>query len=477
MARLLSRGHVPVCMYIVLSGFITHLAYGSKTFNTAGQACKFYLRRFGRIWLTLYFSFALAVVQRSLTNDLEPVKEYALELLLLHSWASDTWASAKSLNRRYLNMVSWTLSTLALAWVLYPALNAVFRRVPARIGPTLGLMVLFSVTAIAPALVLFLVRKGQGRGDTPGDLISGEEYIFLYKFPPLRLSEFLLGMASSQLLKLLRVDGKLTWPHWQWVGWASAAAIVMTTATLPVDPNWVSIARLNGEANHSPNAHTARVDQEALMMSMFAPAWALVIIAANAPVEDSSLVRTLRHPVISSIGGYSFAVYLFQCFWYYSWFETEASNVPGIAPGIYGAYLPGFLITLWLSAGMWTELVEAPFAMAIKELLTDEVKPPPDSEAKDPSAPPPVVPGRFRPLLQVALRVGIAFGVGVSILLLMYWVPSPNDSSVPDKAAANTTDPSTRVANAIATVITNRTSGLPLSPRSVPGANVLQPAH
>ena len=110
MARLLSRGHVPVCMYIVLSGFVTHLAYSSKTFNTAGEACKFYLRRFGRIWLTLYFSFALAVVQRSLTNDLEPVKEYALELLLLHSWASDTWASAKSLNRRYLNMVSWTLS-------------------------------------------------------------------------------------------------------------------------------------------------------------------------------------------------------------------------------------------------------------------------------------------------------------------------------------------------------------------------------
>ena len=474
MARLLSRGHVPVCMYIVLSGFITHLAYGSKTFNTAGEACKFYLRRFGRIWLTLYFSFALAVVQRSLTNDLEPVKEYGLEVLLLHAWFP---VGTGPSDHHYLNAVSWTLSTLTLAWVLYPALNAVFRRVPARIAPTLGLMLLFSVTAIAPALVLFLVRKGQGRGDTPGDLISGEEYDYLYKFPPLRLSEFLLGMASSQLLKLLRVDGKLTWPHWQWVGWASAAAILMTTATLPVDPNWISIARLNGEANHSPNAHHARVDQEVLFISMFAPAWALVIIAANAPVEDSSLVRTLRHPVISSIGGYSFAVYLFQCLWYYAWFETEASNVPGISPGIDGAYLPGFLITLWLSAGMWTELVEAPFAMAIKELLTDEVKRPPDSDAKDPPPPPPVVPGRFRPLLQVAPRVGIAFGVGVSILLLMYWVPSPNDSSVTDKAAANSTDPTTRVASAIATVVTNRTSRLPLSPRSVPGANVLQPAH
>ena len=39
---MLSRGDVPVSMYIILSGFITHLAYGSKTFNTAGEACKFY---------------------------------------------------------------------------------------------------------------------------------------------------------------------------------------------------------------------------------------------------------------------------------------------------------------------------------------------------------------------------------------------------------------------------------------------------
>ena len=51
-SRFLSRGHVAVSLYIVLSGFVTHLAYSRKAFSTLGAAGNFYVRRFGRIWLT-----------------------------------------------------------------------------------------------------------------------------------------------------------------------------------------------------------------------------------------------------------------------------------------------------------------------------------------------------------------------------------------------------------------------------------------
>ena len=51
-SRFLSRGHVAVSLYIVLSGFVTHLAYSSKAFGSCKVACSFYARRFGRIWLT-----------------------------------------------------------------------------------------------------------------------------------------------------------------------------------------------------------------------------------------------------------------------------------------------------------------------------------------------------------------------------------------------------------------------------------------
>jgi peptidoglycan/LPS O-acetylase OafA/YrhL len=132
-------------MYIVLSGFITHLAYGSKSFNTVGESCKFYLCRFGRIWLTFYFSLALGFLSIWLRNDVGPVEDYVLTLSLLEAWFP---VLRHKLAEQHLPLptAGWTLSTLTLPWVLYPALNAAFRRVPARIAPTVGLMLLFSVT-------------------------------------------------------------------------------------------------------------------------------------------------------------------------------------------------------------------------------------------------------------------------------------------------------------------------------------------
>ena len=86
---------------------------------------------------------------------------------------------------------------------------------------------------------------------------------------------------------------------------------------------------------------------------------------------------------------------------------------------IAAAYLPAYLVTLWLSAALWTEKVETPFAVALKELLaTEPPKPPPaHGEAKGsvatPPATPPATPGGSRPLLQTSLRVGVALLVGV----------------------------------------------------------------
>lgn len=322
------------------------------------------------------------------------------------------------------NPAGWTLSTLTLAWVAYPALNAAFRRVPTRPGPLVGLISLLCVAAVAPALGLYLVRSFQGAA--PGEAITLYESLYLYQFPPLRLCEFVLGMACSQLL---RVDGLLGWPHWQWVGWASAAVIFLAACFVPSE-------------------YLGRVDQEAVFISICSPAWALVLVAVSAPAESSSLVRALRHPVISSIGAYSFAVYLFQWFWYYAWYETESINIAGVAPGIVAAYLPSYLVTLWLSAALWTELVEAPFAAALKELLTSEARAPPNassstasvtSEVKDaPAAVPAVAPGRSQLLLRTALRVGVALAVGVGIQLLMLWGPVPADSLASN--ATNGTD-------------------------------------
>ena len=403
-----------VSLYIVLSGFVTHLAYHSKSFTTWSSTYNFYLRRFGRIWLTYYFSCFLGLSHQTLFHELLPWRDYVMPLLLLDSWDPTARLDAIHPNP---NPAGWTLSTLTLAWAAYPAFNAAFRRVPTRPAPLVGLMALLSVVAVAPALVLYLVRAS--RGAAPGEMITRYESLYLYQFPPLRLCEFLLGMASSQLL---RVDGLMAWPHWQWVGWSCVTLIFLASAFVPSE-------------------YLGRVDQEAVFISVCSPAWALVLIAVSAPAEASSLVRALRHPVISSIGAYSFAVYLFQWAWYYAWYETESLNIVGIAPGIVAAYLPCYLVTLWLSAALWTELVEAPFAVALKELLTTEAKPPrPDGEAKGataappatPPVAPPVAPRGSRLLFRTSLRVGVALLVGVGVQLLMLWVPMPTNALAPN---------------------------------------------
>ena len=97
--RFLSRGQVAVSLYIVLSGFVTHLAYHSKFFTTFSSTYNFYLRRFARIWLTYYFSCILGIshwmisasVLRGKPGDaphvyLPPFKDYVLSLLLLDAW-------------------------------------------------------------------------------------------------------------------------------------------------------------------------------------------------------------------------------------------------------------------------------------------------------------------------------------------------------------------------------------------------------
>ena len=386
-ARFLSRGHVAVSLYIVLSGFVTHLAYGTKTFSAWPERGRFYLRRFGRIWLTYYVSCVLGLVQRSLTREVLPVREYVLPLLLLDSW----WPTAR-LDAAYpnLNPAGWTLSTLMLAWLAYPFLNAAFHRVPARPKPIVALMLLFAIGAVAPALCLYLVRVG--RGAPPGEVINRTESLYLYQFPPLRLCEFLLGMASSQLL---RVEGLMEWCGWQWVGWASAAAIFVGSATVPYE-------------------YLGRVDHEAIFISCCSPAWALVLLACNAPVDSSSLVRMLRHPVLSSIGAYSFAVYLFQWLWYYAWYGVEMVSDPSVStPGVWAAYLPAYFVCLWVSAALWTEQVEAPFAAALRQLLMGPL-------AKS-VAGQPVVPAQRSCLLVHTSRVAAALLVGVGVLSWMHW--------------------------------------------------------
>ena len=94
----LARGNVPVCYYIVLSGFVTHWAYDKQNFSLQS----FFRTRLGRIAFSYYFFFGLGLVQRVMDDwPLSPMCT-GLGALMLEAWApaceiviqTFTWPSA-----------------------------------------------------------------------------------------------------------------------------------------------------------------------------------------------------------------------------------------------------------------------------------------------------------------------------------------------------------------------------------------------
>ncbi|KAL1512304.1 hypothetical protein AB1Y20_005566 [Prymnesium parvum] len=339
MEAFFARGDVAVAFYIVLSGFMTQTAYSSKSCTSCGSITSYYAGRFGRTLLTYYFMCAAGWLQRGKSGELMRIEEYLLPLLL-----ADAWKPEDRLSQPYHNLVpsGWIISTLALPWLIYPFLNLIFKCVHSTRGRKLiCFYLLLAFLAVLPTFAAMVYR--QITGPFPeGQLISPTMTLYLLQFPPLRLVEFILGMAAAEIARHPNLS------HWWWwpvFGAASLACIVCCAFFLPYDPQ------------------QGHVDSEAIWITAFSPLWGLLLIGLTVPSTSDPLRRLLSHPAFSAVGGYSFAVYLFQWFWFFVFQRAQGCVLPG---GLSAVSLLGFIIVLWTSAGVWSELVEAPLMRAIK---------------------------------------------------------------------------------------------------------------
>ena len=144
---------------------MTQTAYGGRTYEDSLQWASFYSSCFGRTCLTYYLTCAMGLAQRALDGRLLPATDYVLPLLLLDAWDPDARLTQSQPN---LNPAGWTLSTLALPWLLYPLLHAAAERLR-RQGPGAVALVfaflLCSLAAVAPAGALYLSRSHLGEGE------------------------------------------------------------------------------------------------------------------------------------------------------------------------------------------------------------------------------------------------------------------------------------------------------------------------
>uniref|UniRef100_A0A7S4Q421 Acyltransferase 3 domain-containing protein n=1 Tax=Alexandrium monilatum TaxID=311494 RepID=A0A7S4Q421_9DINO len=186
------RANVAVDLFIIMSGFVTQWAYGSRDMLSGRTVAQFYVRRIGRVFLPTYLSMISAAVLMVTVLD-KPVSVLHMLgcLCFLEPWREpEDWCP---------NGQIWTIAALLPSWLLFPVWKSLVATVEARRGAQglVGAMVVFWVLAFGPSLVVFAAGGGW---------ITQRQHAFLYLWPPSQLADFALGMVTGALARR-HVDG------------------------------------------------------------------------------------------------------------------------------------------------------------------------------------------------------------------------------------------------------------------------------
>lgn len=259
-------GALGVDVFFVLSGFIISYNYEAR-FATSFEWPRYaaFLRaRLARIYpVHLVLLLALVVVVRGLhvtpPGEMDPARwstqQLVESLVLVHAWVGHTAAW---------NSVSWSISSEWLAYLLFPAMVRVARRVVGLAGPALVAAIV--AIAIVPAIRSTVMKAWPSTPDVPPVQIA---------------AEFLLGCVMYQLYRQRRGRSLLTAnPGWVLLALVLAAAILYR---LDVSP-WWSVPLV------------------------------LPLILGLA-YGEGTLTRVFAHPVMVYGGKISFALYMTHYMW------------------------------------------------------------------------------------------------------------------------------------------------------------------
>jgi len=168
---LFGAGSTAVSLFFILSGFVLAYSYRSTGLG------RYYLRRVARVYPLHLVGVALAVcVGATVFPDIRTIDTRALvaNLLLANSWFSPWWQAG--------NPVSWSLACEVFFYLCAPLL---IRFIAARGITAIRVILALSLAAtwVAPMIAV------AGPGISP------------YSFPPVRLAEFIAGIAAACLVR------------------------------------------------------------------------------------------------------------------------------------------------------------------------------------------------------------------------------------------------------------------------------------
>ncbi|MFI1967846.1 hypothetical protein BLA24_22450 [Streptomyces cinnamoneus] len=204
-------GPSAVSFFFVLSGFV--LAWSARTADTAGG---FWRRRFARIYPSHAVTFCVAVVMLLWMGlTLDPLTGLA-NLTLTQAWVPDpeVWFGY--------NGVSWSLSCEFFFYFAFPFLIGPLRRLRSR-----GL---WAVVAAGNLFVVLFPLYGRDLAYAAG----WHPKFLLYLLPPVRLAEFVVGIALALLVR----NGSWRGPGLGVSLGLSCAAALWLVHLVPYDFHW-----------------------------------------------------------------------------------------------------------------------------------------------------------------------------------------------------------------------------------------------
>lgn len=420
-SRFLLRSGVAVEFFIVLSGFVTHWAYASRTnIATRGGASQMYVRRIGRVaftaWLTLIYMYLVSWYAGVAITS--PATHNLACFCLIQPWFLPIASESGAIHIFCPNGVVWTVAALLPSWLMYPFVH---HRALGAVGAPGGhahdaasrgalLVLLLSVWAglMVPMLLVYFLG---------GFYISSDAAMLFYMWPPVTLPAFAIGAIAAEaahrhvraaapppgptaappteavpaanderqpLYGSMAAAASLGAPSTRRVRWlrgvVTDASIALPLLAVLCVPSYNEDAR----GNMPPGKANTRDGYEPLLTHAFAPCFALFLYATatldEKGGERSGLAqRFLTHRALTSLGDFSFVVYLFQApvfrsfeLYYGERFVALQTVEPKLAVAA--------LVALYTLAGIYATLVEervvawlrvASAAWAVQDVVLD----------------------------------------------------------------------------------------------------------
>jgi peptidoglycan/LPS O-acetylase OafA/YrhL len=188
--HVVSRSNVAVSLFVCMSGFTTHWAYGERDLSEKQEVLRYYSRRIGRVifttWIAMTVAIAVMLVTGNPSGHVGQIGHVFRCFAFVETWLHPAqWCP---------NGQTWTVAALIPSWLLYPWTRRLISGVERRYAGA-GLLALAAgawVLEFGATLILFVAQ---------GFELSSQQHYWTYTWPPSQLLDFFIGATVAALAR------------------------------------------------------------------------------------------------------------------------------------------------------------------------------------------------------------------------------------------------------------------------------------